>query len=37
MYMVYPDVFTAVRGGFGNVRVDTIQAPDMNYVYQTLQ
>lgn len=37
MYMVYPDVFVAVRNGWGNVRVDTIQSPDMNYVYKSPQ
>jgi hypothetical protein len=33
MYMVYPDVFSAYRNKWGNVRVDTVQSPDMNYVF----
>lgn len=33
MYLVYPDVFSAYRNKWGNVRVDTVQSPDMNYVF----
>ncbi len=33
MYMIYSDAFSAYRNKWGNVRVDNLQAPDMNYVY----
>lgn len=33
MYIVYPDSFVAYRNSWGNLRVDTLGAPDMNYVY----
>ncbi len=32
-YLVYPDSFVAIRDGWANVRVDTIDAPDLSYVY----
>jgi peptide/nickel transport system substrate-binding protein len=33
MYMVYPDSFSAYRNKWGNIRVDTLQAPDSNFIY----
>ena len=35
LYTVYPEVFRAVRNRWGNVAVDNVGAPDMNYVYLT--
>lgn len=33
MYLTYPDVFSAYRDRWANLRVDTLSSPDMNYVY----
>jgi peptide/nickel transport system substrate-binding protein len=33
MYMVYPDSFSAYRNRWGNVRVDTLESPDMSFVF----
>ncbi|HET6488063.1 MAG TPA: ABC transporter substrate-binding protein [Spirochaetia bacterium] len=33
MYLTYPDVFSAYRDRWANLRVDALSAPDMNYVY----
>jgi peptide/nickel transport system substrate-binding protein len=33
MYIVYPDSFSAYRNKWGNIRVDTLQAPDSNFIY----
>ncbi|NNM68201.1 MAG: hypothetical protein HKM06_09345 [Spirochaetales bacterium] len=33
MYTVYPDEFSAYRNKWGNLRVDNVGAPDLNYVY----
>ncbi len=33
MYLTYPDVFSAYRDRWSNLRVDTLSSPDMNYVY----
>jgi peptide/nickel transport system substrate-binding protein len=33
MYLVYADLFAAYRDKWANLRVDTLQSPDMNYLY----
>jgi peptide/nickel transport system substrate-binding protein len=37
MYIVYPVAFAAYRDKWANVRVDTLSAPDLNYVYLKAQ
>jgi peptide/nickel transport system substrate-binding protein len=33
MYTVYPVSFGAYRDKWANIRVDTLSAPDLNFVY----
>jgi peptide/nickel transport system substrate-binding protein len=33
MYMVNTEVFAAYRDRWANIRVDTLSAPDLNYIY----
>ena len=37
MYMVYPVSFSAYRDKWGNIRSDTLSAPDLNYAYLKAQ
>jgi peptide/nickel transport system substrate-binding protein len=37
MYMVYEVAFSAFRDKWANIRVDTLSAPDLNYIYLKAQ